>query len=164
MFTKKELYCANCGKKIDLKFGLPDSCTNCKIRFEFPKITQKHGITGFLLLFTLSLAPIWALIELIRPMMNASRAINIGVTILALFGGIVWFKTVLTLLNQYGFYVCRNIDRRQQASSYCKHYISEIPKHPRITGAKCKLADILKFSPLLCVMQYPFLTLKAINR
>lgn len=54
MFTKKELYCANCGKKIDLKFGLPDSCTNCKIRFEFPKITQKHGITGFLLLFTLS--------------------------------------------------------------------------------------------------------------
>ena len=100
MFTKKELYCANCGKKIDLKFGLPDSCTNCKIRFEFPKITQKYGITGFLLLFTLSLAPIWALIELIRPMMNASRAINIGVTILALFGGIVWFKTVLTLLNQ----------------------------------------------------------------
>lgn len=38
MFTKKELYCANCGRKIDLKFGLPDSCTNCKIRFEFPKI------------------------------------------------------------------------------------------------------------------------------
>ncbi len=112
MFTKKELYCANCGRKIDLKFGLPDSCTNCKIRFEFPKITQKHGITGFLLLFALSLAPIWALVELLRPLMNSSGAVNIGVTILALFGGIVWFKTVLTLLNQYGFYVCRNIDRR----------------------------------------------------